>query len=256
MMRTADAVTNGSPSISDPRQVAFTKEHHYMNKDYIVLQVRLESTRLPGKLLLPLCGITIFEHILMRLSRARDPDGIIVATTASTAPQIVQTAKRYGARIVIGSENDVLSRYLKAVSTYRISNVIRATGDNPLVCVEYIDKALRLHRSEGADLTTYPILPYGTGVEVIKGAIFDKLAHLTQNPFDREHVTQYIYRHPTQFRIVLGTPRPELQRRELRLTVDTSEDYKRMVEIYSALYRGDPLLLARVIEYLDRKGMV
>ena len=232
---------------------AFTKVHFGMKKDYIVLQVRLGSTRLPGKLLLPLCGLTIFEHILVRLSRAREPEGIIVATTASTAPHIEKIVRSYQASILIGSEDDVLSRYVAAVSKYRIRNVIRATGDNPLVCIGYIDKTLELHRSEGADLTTFPVLPYGTGVEVIRGEVLENVARLTNDRFEREHITQYIYRHPTQFRIVLGTPPPELQRRELHLTVDTKQDYDRMMQIYDALYRGEPLLLSRVIEYLDRE---
>jgi spore coat polysaccharide biosynthesis protein SpsF len=225
-----------------------------MEKDFIVLQARLGSTRLPGKLLLPLCGITVFEHILVRLGKAKGPGGVIVATTASTAPYIEKTAMRFGTPVIIGSEEDVLSRFVVAVETYGIRNVIRATGDNPLVCIEYIDKALELHRSMAADLTTYPVLPYGTGVEVIKGDALRKAARLSEDPKEREHITQYIYRRPTQFAIVLGTPRPELLRRELRLTIDTAEDYERMVRIYDALYRGGPIELTAVIEYLDRKG--
>lgn len=225
-----------------------------MNNDYIVLQVRLGSTRLPGKLLLPLGGLTVFEHILIRLGRAMRPDGIIVATTADTAPHIESTAQRYGAGIVVGSEDDVLSRYIDAIDEYSIRNVIRATGDNPLVCIEYIDKALDLHRNEGADLTTYPILPYGTGVEVIKTDALRRVGSITCDPFEREHITQYIYRHPARFRIVLGTPHPEFQRRELHLTVDTREDYERMVKIYGMLYSGEPIPLSRVIDYLDGKA--
>jgi len=225
-----------------------------MNNDYIVLQVRLGSTRLPGKLLLPLGGLTVFEHVLIRLGRAMRPEGIIVATTADTAPHIEKTAQRYGAGIVVGSEDDVLSRFIDAIEEYSIRNVIRATGDNPLVCIEYIDKALDLHRNEGADLTAYPILPYGTGVEVIKTDTLRRVGSLTCDPFEREHITQYIYRHPARFKIVLGTPHPEFQRRELHLTVDTREDYERMVKIYGMLYSGEPIPLSRVIDYLDGKA--
>jgi spore coat polysaccharide biosynthesis protein SpsF len=226
-----------------------------MSKDYIVLQVRIGSTRLPGKLLLPLCGMTIFEHILRRLEKASKTSGVIVATTASTIPFINDTLKRYGAGVVVGSEEDVLSRYVTAVERYRIRNVIRATGDNPLVSIEHLDCALELHAAENADLTIFPDLPYGTGIEVIKSTALVTAGRRACDPFEREHITQYLYRHPTRFRIVRGTPETVFLRPKLRLTVDTKEDYDRMVLIYGALYRGSPVGLRCVIEYLDTAGI-
>jgi spore coat polysaccharide biosynthesis protein SpsF len=223
-----------------------------MENDYIVLQVRLRSTRLPNKALLPLAGITIFEHILKRLSLARLPKGIIVATTKDTAPHIEGIAKRYSVPILIGSEEDVLSRYVNCVKKWNIQNVIRATADNPLVCIEYIDRAIELHRGQNADLTLYPLLPYGTGVEVIRGKILEEIATLTNDSFEREHLTQYIYRHEDRYRIMRGLPDLVFQRKELRLTVDTDEDYKRMDKIYRELYSGQPIMLLDVINYLDR----
>lgn len=226
-----------------------------MSKDYIVLQVRIGSTRLPGKLLFPLCGMTVFEHILRRLQKTSRTCGLVVATTDSTAPFIRDTAKRYGAGVVVGSEEDVLSRYVLAVERYEIRNVIRATGDNPLVSIEYLVRALELHRVENADLTAFPDLPYGTGIEVIKSTALVTADRRACDPLEREHITQYLYRHPTRFRIVVGTPDDAFFRRELRLTVDTKEDYDRMVRIYGALYRGSPIGLHRVIEYLDTAGI-
>lgn len=222
-----------------------------MRKDYVVLQVRIGSTRLPGKLLLPLYGKTIFEHILRRLETTSRASGLVVATTASTAPFIVDIAKRYGAEVVVGSEEDVLSRYVIAAERYGIENVVRATGDNPLVSIEYLDRALELHASENADLTVFPELPYGTGIEVIKSGALVAAGRFARDSSEREHVTRYLYKHPSRFRIVLGTPDTGFRRRELRLTVDTKEDYDSMVRIYGALYRGSPVRLRRVIEYLD-----
>jgi spore coat polysaccharide biosynthesis protein SpsF len=225
-----------------------------MDNDYIVLQVRLGSTRLPKKALLPLSGMTIFEHVLQRLSLARLPKGIIVATTKDTAPRIRYIAKRYDAPVLIGSEDDVLSRYVSCVEKWNIRNVIRATADNPLVSIEYIDRAVELHRSQNADLTIYPLLPYGTGVEVVKGKVLAGVSRLTDDPFEREHLTQYIYRHPTQYKIVRGSPEPEFRRKELRLTVDTEEDYRKMSKIYKDLYSGRPIRLIEVINHIDGKA--
>ncbi|MBN2322602.1 MAG: NTP transferase domain-containing protein [Spirochaetes bacterium] len=226
-----------------------------MSRDYVVLQVRISSTRLPGKLLLPLCGVTIFEHILRRLKTASKTSGVVVATTAETDPFIRDTAKRYGAGVVVGSEEDVLSRYVTAVEHYRISNVVRATGDNPLVSIEYLDRALELHAAENADLTVFPDLPYGTGIEVIKSAALLTADGRACDPSEREHITKYLYNHPDLFRIVRGRPEPVFLRPELRLTIDTKEDYDRMVLVFGALYRGAPIGLGRVIEYLDTVGI-
>ena len=222
-----------------------------MKKDYIVLQVRIGSTRLSGKLLLPLCGTTVFEHILRRFEAAAGACGLIVATTESTAPLIDGTVKKYGAKLVVGPEEDVLSRYIMAVERYGIEDVVRATGDNPLVSIEYLHRALALHKARRADLTVFPDLPYGTGIEVIKGSALVEAGRLTRDAYEREHITQYLYRNPDGFRITRGKPDAVLSRPSLRLTVDTREDYDRMVRIFGALYRGRPVALRRVLRYLD-----
>ncbi len=226
-----------------------------MEKDYIVLQVRLRSQRLPEKLLLPLKGITIFEHILKRLSGARLPEGIIVATTEDTEPRIKDIMEGYDASIYTGSEDDVLSRFAGAVDYFNAGNVIRATGDNPLVSIEYIDRALILHKEQDADLTTYPSLPYGTGIEVIRGAVINQIDCLAADQYEREHITQYIYRNEHLYKIVRGTPEPSLLRPEIRLTVDTDEDYRVMTDIYENLYTGLPIKLTEAISYLDQRRM-
>jgi len=223
-----------------------------MVNDYIVLQVRLSSKRLPNKLLLPLKGTSIFEHILMRLKMVKTVSGLVVATTAGTEQLIRDIAHKYGTFILIGKEDDVLSRFINAVKKYNMRNVVRATGDNPLVDIEYIDKALMLHRRKNADLTTYSLLPYGTGVEVIRGDVLIKIDNLTSDPYEREHITQYIYRHKDAFNIVRGTPDNLVSRPDIRLTVDTRDDYTRMVNIYENIYDDMPIKLTDVIAYIDR----
>ena len=226
-----------------------------MENDYIVLQVRQHSKRLPQKLLLPLKGGTIFWHVLTRLASAVIPRGVIIATTKDTKPLIKETADDHGASIVTGSENDVLSRFVKTVRSFNIDNVVRATGDNPLVSIGYIDRALELHKTSGADLTTYPDLPYGTGIEVIKGDILCEIDRLSADMYEREHITQYVYRNENRYIIERGTPDPLLSRPDLKLTVDTEDDYEKMVDIYEKLYRGVPIKLQEVISYVDN-GLV
>jgi spore coat polysaccharide biosynthesis protein SpsF len=217
----------------------------------IILQVRIASTRLPEKLLLPLCGKSIFEHVLIRLLKARLPSALIVATTGETAPLIAGIANTYGVPIHVGNEGDVLLRFVEAQRRFRIDTVVRATGDNPLVCIPYIDRAVSLHREQGADLTVFPQLPYGTGVEVIRGSALDEVHERTGDPFEREHITQHLYRHESEYRIVRGIPQEDLRKPHVRLTVDTEEDYRVMCDIYETLYRGEPIGLRRVLQYLE-----
>lgn len=227
-----------------------------MNRDYIVLQVRLGSTRLPGKLLYKLCGITIFEHIINRLLSVKLTKGIIVATTRNTIDKIIDIIRKYQIEFFVGPEEDVLKRYALVVKKFKINNVIRATGDNPLVCIEYIDRAVKLHYRENADLTTFPELPYGTGIEVVKSSALLMADREAKDLFEREHITQYVYHHPEKFKIIKAIPEERFRLPELRLTVDTIDDFKFMEEIYNALWRGRPIALEEVIEYLKGKNML
>jgi spore coat polysaccharide biosynthesis protein SpsF len=222
-------------------------------RDCVVLQARLHSTRLPGKLLLPLAGKSVLEHVLLRLAAARLPEGIVVATTPSTEPHAREIAARHGAALLVGSEEDVLGRFVQAVRAHGLRNVVRATADNPLVSVEYVDRTLLLHRESGADLTVFPELPYGAGVEAVTGEALERASAETRDPFEREHITQHIYRHEGDYRIVRGVPDPGFRRLDVRVTVDTAEDYRRMADLYEHLYRGEPIPLADAIAYLDGK---
>jgi spore coat polysaccharide biosynthesis protein SpsF len=219
----------------------------------IVLQARIGSTRLPRKLLLPLRGVSIFEHILRRLILAKVPERVIVATTDNSAPLIQEIADKYGIPLFIGSEDNVLARFVDTIHSFDIRTVVRATADNPLVSIDYIDRALLLHSEQGAAITSYPQLPYGTGIEVIESEVLEKVHSITKDPFEREHITQYIYRHEQEFAIVRGIPEKKFKRPDINLTVDTIEDYRNMCDIYNALYKGKPIPLEDVIAYLDSR---
>jgi spore coat polysaccharide biosynthesis protein SpsF len=223
-----------------------------MGKTAIILQVRIASTRLPGKLLLPLCGKSILEHILLRLQCVREASATIVAAPQNSADAIRAVVEQYGVSLFIGSEEDVLERFVDAARHHDVQTVVRATGDNPLVSIEYLDRSVRLHRSENADLTYYTQLPYGSGVEVIDRGALEKSHRLARDPFEREHITQYMYRHSSRFTLVEGVPDQEMKRPDIRLTVDTEEDYEKMCRIYDALYRGAPISVQDAISYIDR----
>lgn len=220
---------------------------------HIILQVRFASTRLPGKLLLPLRGITMYEHIVRRLLRCKEAGKLVVATTSDTIPYIHKTNVRYAVKVTVGSEQDVLGRYVAAIREHGTDIVIRATGDNPLVCIPYVDRAVRVHRARGADLTVYPHLPYGSGVEVVRAAALEAAENNSTDPDEREHVTRHFYQNRHRYRILECQPDTLFRRPDLRVTVDTIDDYRNMRGIYNALYRGHPIPLQEVIRFIDRQ---
>ncbi|MFW6181150.1 MAG: cytidylyltransferase domain-containing protein [Spirochaetota bacterium] len=220
---------------------------------HIILQVRYASTRLPAKLLLPLGGLSIYEQVLTRLLACREAGKLVVATTRDTEQYIRGITARYPVSVTLGSEQDVLGRYAAALREHGTVTVVRATGDNPLVCMAHADRAVRIHHRRGADLTVFPELPYGSGVEVVRAGALEEAASKADGPDEREHVTRYIYRHPHRFWVLECRPRPFYRRPDLRLTVDTMEDYQNMQDIYRALFRDRPIPLGEVIRYLDRR---
>ena len=221
-----------------------------MGRSIVILQARLTSKRLPLKLLLPLSGYSILEHIIMRIKKASRPDGFVIATTEDTAKAIGHIADFYDVRIITGDEKDVLGRFVKAAIDAQAEHIVRTTGDNPLVSIKYIDRTLELHLESGADLTTYPLLPLGTGVEVIKREALIKAHREAEEDFEREHITQYIYRNENDFKIIRGVPDSPYLFPELRLTVDNEMDYRFLKHIYSNLFKGSVLNLKEVISFV------
>ncbi|MDR1128710.1 MAG: spore coat protein [Treponema sp.] len=203
----------------------------------IVLQARLNSSRLPGKALKDLCGEPMIYRVMEALNRVSV--GIrVLACPESCLAQFRPLAERAGFEIFGGPEDDVLGRYCGAVRRFRIGRVIRATGDNPFV---FADAACTLNAEAGgldADYAGYAGLPLGAGVESVKSeALFRAEKEAAAGP-EREHVCPYLYGHPELF--ALHRPLAPLAWRgpDMRVTVDTGEDFGRAELLYRALTRG------------------
>ncbi len=223
-------------------------------KAVIILQARLDSSRLPSKVLLPLAGKSVIEHILERLSLSKEADEVAVAV-----PEVEKDGKlsslvnRLGYRVILGPEHDVLSRYI--ISAYETSAeiVVRATADNPLVEPSVIDKQIRFIRENPEiDYVFTRRLPLGVSTETFPRKTLEKLDYLAKAPLHREHVTYYLVENPDPFRIRFLQAPSELERPSYRLTLDTEEDYAVFKEIYGTLYNGkDIVSLEEVISLLD-----
>ncbi|MEY3200845.1 MAG: hypothetical protein RIR70_395, partial [Pseudomonadota bacterium] len=172
-------------------------------KTVAIVQARMGSTRLPNKVMMPIGGVPMIDRLLSRLSRAREIDQIVIATSdAERNVPLAEHVRKLGYLCVMGSENDVLDRYVMAARVAGADIVIRITGDCPLIDPELVDKAIRAFRQAGVDYlsnTDPATFPDGLDTEVFTRAALETAWQETREPFDREHVTPYLRRHP-QFR--------------------------------------------------------
>ena len=165
-------------------------------KTVAIVQARMGSTRLPGKVLMPIGGVPMIELLLTRLARSTEVDKIVVAT--SVDPQndpLVEHVRALGHACERGSELDVLDRFVKAVSANPADIVVRITGDCPLVDPALVDEAIHAFKASGADYlsnTAPPTWPDGLDVEVFSAAALERAGREAHEAYDREHVTPYL----------------------------------------------------------------
>jgi spore coat polysaccharide biosynthesis protein SpsF len=202
----------------------------------IVLQARMGSTRLPGKVLERIGSRTILEHCIGRLRLSGLP--VIVATSVAAADDaIVPVAKEAGAAVFRGDELDVLARYLEAARAFELSEVVRATADNPFVDSDGPARVLTFRHRVGADHAVECGLPLGAAVEAVSVEALARAASLITDPYDREHVTSFI-RRDARFSALRAVAPGHLRRPGLRLTVDTREDLDFARDVYAQVGRA------------------
>lgn len=222
----------------------------------IILQARMNSSRLPGKIMLPLAGKPAIWHILERLKCVRMIDRICVATTIeSSDDEFAEYCKACDVEVVRGSENDVLGRYIQAAYATDAEIIVRATADNPLVHPACVDTEIdHIMNDDDCDYVSMRQLPLGTMVETFTFRTLEKLDYVSKEQIYREHVTYYLHdRHGRHGFRMVDIPAPEfLSHPELRLTMDTQEDYELISRIYDNLYVERSIIdLGDVIEFLD-----
>ncbi len=199
----------------------------------IVVQMRLDSTRLPGKALLRIGGTNLAGMVLRRL-RACAADAYVLATDADGASALADVAGEFGFSVFAGPKDDVLARYAMAAQAFALERVIRATGDNPFVSVTLADRAVQVALESGADYVGLVGMPVGMGVEVINVPALYKASKEATSAFDREHVCPYLYGNPAVFSIQRPECPLEYRLPEARVTVDTPADFRRAEAIVSA----------------------
>jgi spore coat polysaccharide biosynthesis protein SpsF len=223
-----------------------------------IIQARIGSTRLPGKVLADIRGYPMLWHVVARTRAAETLDEVLVATTTEAADDaIVAFCRERGVDCFRGSEEDVLDRYYQAAREHAAGAVVRITSDCPLIDPEIVDKTVRAFLAERPDyapdyasnslVRTYP---RGLDAEVMTFRTLEVTWREARQPYQRTHVTPYIYEHPERFRILPVTGDRDYS--AYRWTVDTPEDLELVRAVYDRL-DGDGFLLSDVVRLMERE---
>ena len=210
-----------------------------MNKA-VITQARVGSTRLPGKIMKKILGKTVLIHDLERIKEMKTINKIVVATTDLEKDDIiVKTVKRYNKNIGIyrGSESDVLDRYCKAAKEFNADVIVRITSDCPLVDPRISDLVVEAFLKNESDYCCNNIprtYPHGLDTEAFSFEALERAWREARKPYEREHVTPYIIENPDKFKIINVKKNVDLS--HLRWTLDYSEDFEFITEIYKRLY--------------------
>ncbi|MCL2231063.1 MAG: spore coat protein [Treponema sp.] len=200
----------------------------------VILQARLDSSRLPGKAMLPLDGKPLIYRVMKALNAVK-ADLRVLACTEDSISTFEPIANEANFEVFAGPKEDVLLRFCQVIRKHSIDRVIRATGDNPFVFSDAANSLESEAVSIDADYAGYVNLPYGAGVESVKASALLRAAEETSESFNREHVCPYLYNNPDKFKIH-RPPAPQMWHYpDIRLTVDTQEDYERAKKLYSIL---------------------
>jgi spore coat polysaccharide biosynthesis protein SpsF len=220
-------------------------ECYPLNKTGAIIQARMSSTRLPGKILKKLpygSETTNLEQVLRRVKRTQGVDQVIVATTVEKEDQAIQDlCASLDVACYRGNLENVLSRYYETAFFYQIANVIRVTSDCPCLDPLILQKVLEKFKSETVDYVSNTVdrtFPRGMDVEVFTFEALKKANDLASEAFEKEHVTPYFYLNPEKKDLSVKQVHaaPKHHEPELRLTLDTPEDYAFLCAIYGELY--------------------
>ena len=222
-----------------------------MDKVIVILQARLQSERLPGKIIADICGRPMITHIIDRLHATPGIDRVVLAVPRDDFAILRPIAEKNGAEIQPGSPNDVLGRFYSSALRFESPYVVRATADNPLIDTFMLSRCIEQCLTGNWDLVGCRGLPLGAAAETFPTGLLELLNSCATQDYHREHVTAYLYEHENEFRIKRLNVPQRLKAPRLRLTVDAPEDLILIRRIYENLYQpGKVIKLEQAIGFL------
>ena len=226
-------------------------------KKLIIVQARMTSTRLPGKIMKIVCGKPLLEHFINRLKRVKYADQIVIATTINDIDnQIVDLCKKLDISYYRGSEEDVLDRYYKAALEYKGDIIARITSDCPLIDPEVVDMVIDYYHKhkDTYDFVSTALertFPRGMDVEVFPFKVLKEAFEEATSIPDREHVTPYIRMRPQRYSLHNITYKKDFSYH--RWTVDTEEDLELITKIFDSLFYVNPnFSLEDMLDLVDK----
>jgi spore coat polysaccharide biosynthesis protein SpsF len=228
----------------------------------LVIQARMGSTRLPGKVLMNLCGKPVLLHIIERLKDVKkEYKRIIITSTAQKDNEIENFCIENNILCFRGSENDVLDRYYQAAKLFELQHIVRLTGDNPLVDGNNLQFLIDEHLKNNADYSSNKSevnsgLPDGTGAEIFTFSALKKSWIEGKKDNHREHVDEYILENQDKFNVLFVKIRDSRLSacKDLRLTIDTKKDFEFVEGIIKLLQSNNLEISLQNICVLKEKG--
>jgi spore coat polysaccharide biosynthesis protein SpsF (cytidylyltransferase family)/predicted dehydrogenase len=252
--------THGTPPWNDVErasasvEVAMAALHGTFRRNTVaVIQARMGSTRLPGKVLADLCGRPLLEHVIARVSRAVTVDTVVVATTTDPADDAVaEVAAGLGVKVSRGPVDDVLTRFVMAARDHSADVIVRVTADCPLIDPTILDTVVCARAEVDAEYASNvkpPTYPEGYDIEAVTAACLARLDVEAVSAREREHVTARIRERPEEYHTTNVVNDRDLS--PIRLTVDVAADLTRVARILTDLPAEPPPDLDAVVAYFE-----
>lgn len=219
-------------------------------KILVIIQARMGSTRLPGKILKELNGRALLLRLIDNLKNNNHSAEVVVATSTNKENDCLEEVLREeNIRCFRGSENDVLERFVDVIKLEQPDIVVRATADDPLMSSECMDELIDKLVEEDLDYAVMKNLPRGITTEVIKANVLvDLLKRSDLTARDHEHVTIFIYEHPELYNVKYFDAIPKYYAPNVELTIDTQEEFDFVNSLYC--HFGEDISLEKVLNYI------
>ncbi len=226
---------------------------NYPTKTIGVIQARMGSCRLPGKVMKKLAGKNLLERIINRMRTVPELDDVVLAAPyGGENDEIMRACREMGVKCIRGEEHDVTARYIKAGMECGAQVIVRITGDNPLTDPGSVSRVVNHLKSYDLDYAVEDLLPIGTCGEAFTLKALLKSYRLADHTAYREHVTLHFKEHRQLYKVGVLMPPEYLRRPDIRLTVDTEEDFYLLNQIFKIMNgTSEKMSLKSVIDLMD-----
>jgi spore coat polysaccharide biosynthesis protein SpsF len=204
----------------------------------VIVQARMGSSRLPGKMLLPLQGIPVVEWVFRRVQKAKLINNILFAIPKTSENDTLNAfLEKKRAMVYRGSEEDVIERFYFAAKNVNATHIVRVCGDNPFIAGAEIDQLIQCYFKSSCDYAYNHIpknncYPDGIGAEMVSFQILKSINDQAKDPRQREHIFNFIWDNPAKFEILTFDPADErLAHPDIKLDIDTQRDYENLCKM-------------------------